>query len=113
MVELLDQPVGVASDEVSKDPVQIDGDRIRERLRLAREVDYFELLGIERDASRAEIRRAHAEVARIFEASALEAETEGRHARELEELREALLEARDILLDDAMRSAYLAHVGEP
>ncbi len=97
----------------SRDPVQVDADRILDRLRLAREADYFELLGLGRDATRGEVRRAHVELSSTFRDEVLEEGTLDRYARELDELRAALEEARDILTDDAMRSAYLAHLGDP
>jgi CheY-like chemotaxis protein len=97
----------------SRAPAQVDSERILERLRLAREGDYFELLGLARDAARSEIRQAHAGLLSTFADSALEPESRTRHARELRELRSAIEEALDILADDAMRSAYLAHLQEP
>ena len=93
-----------------RDEHQIDADRIVERLRIAREADYFELLGVGRDASRAEVRRVYDELSATFADSNLEAATQSRFAAELDELRSALEEARDILVDEAMRSAYLAHL---
>ncbi len=102
-----------AHGEDSRAPAQVDSERILERLRLAREGDYFELLGVARDAARSEIRQAHAELLSTFADDALEHESLGRHGRELRELRAAIEEALDILADDAMRSAYLAHLQEP
>jgi hypothetical protein len=95
------------------DPVVIDRHRIEERLRLAREADYFALLGLDRDAGRLDVRRAHADLMRAFGPDALEPATRDRFADALAELRAALDEARDVLSDDAMRSAYLAHLREP
>ncbi len=95
------------------DPSEIDRERILERLRLAREADYFELLGLGRDAARSEIRHAHAQLSASFSDDVIEPQTRVRHALELSELRTALDEALDILGDDAMRSAYLAHMQEP
>jgi len=94
----------------ARDPAQIDADRLTERLRLAREADYFELLGVGREAARAEIRRAYKELSATFGEQQIEEETRTKLGEELEELRAALAEARDILVDDAMRSAYLAHL---
>ncbi|HVI01864.1 MAG TPA: DUF4388 domain-containing protein, partial [Enhygromyxa sp.] len=109
-VDLRERPEPlVASD---RDPGALDGERILERLRLAREADYFELLGVGRDASRSEIRQAYVELSATFAEAAIEDASRRRHARELRELRSALEEARDILADDAMRSAYLAHLGD-
>jgi hypothetical protein len=109
-VDLREQPEPLVSSD--RDPAALDGERVLERLRLAREADYFELLGAGRDASRSELRQAHADLLSTFADDVLEPETRRRHARELRELRAALDEARDILTDDAMRSAYLAHLGD-
>jgi hypothetical protein len=98
---------------VERDPSQVDEARIRERLQLAREADYFALLGLPRDACRLDVRRAHVDLLRVFAPEALEPRTRDRFADELAELRAALDEARDVLSDDAMRSAYLAHLREP
>lgn len=101
------------SPRVEHDPVAVDELRIRERLQLAREADYFALLGLPRDASRLDVRRAHADLSRVFAPDVLEPRTRDRHADELAELRAALDEASDVLSDDGMRSAYLAHLREP
>jgi hypothetical protein len=109
-VELLGEPepeAGGANNE------QVDTERIVERVRLAREADYFALLGLERDATRADVRRAYAELSDTFADQNLEPSTRESLGRELGELRAALGEARDVLIDDAIRSAYLAHLGEP
>jgi len=95
-----------------RDPREIDRDRVLERLRAAREADYFELLGLMRDATRTEVRRAYAEISETFADHGLEASTVEGLAVELGELRAALREARDILMDDALRSAYLAHLDD-
>jgi hypothetical protein len=110
-VDLREQPDPII-DPGGHDPARIDAERILERLRLAREADYFELLGVARDASRSEIRQAYMELGVTFSDDALEQNARRKHARELRELRAALEEARDILTDDAMRSAYLAHLGD-
>lgn len=111
-LDLRERPEDLAG-EGEREPEGLDTERILERLRLAREADYFELLGVGRDAARSEIRQAHHDLAESFADEALEHESRRRHARELRELRAALDEARDILSDDAMRSAYLAHLGDP
>ena len=45
-----------------------------------------------------------------FSDQGVEDETRQQMGPQLAELRAALAEARDILVDDAMRSAYLAHL---
>ncbi|MCA9697961.1 MAG: DUF4388 domain-containing protein, partial [Myxococcales bacterium] len=108
LVELREEPELMPSGD--REPMGIDSERILERLRVAREADYFELLGLGRDAARGEVRQAYDDLSKTFADEALESESRRRHARELRELRAALDEARDILADDAMRSAYLAHL---
>jgi hypothetical protein len=90
--------------------VALDRQRVRERLRLARESDYFALLGLPREASRAEVLRAHADLTATF-CEGLEPASRAELAEELEELLAALDEARDVLADDALHSAYLAQIG--
>jgi len=96
-----------------EDPVKIDGQRIFDRLSLARESDYFEFLGLQRDADRTEIRSAHARLCATFSNVKLEEQSAECWASDLTELRAALDDARDVLLDDPMRSAYLAQLEEP
>jgi hypothetical protein len=107
--------VGEAQPEPASDhdPVALDGQRITERLKLAREADYFALLGLDRAATRADVRRAWSELGRTFADESLEPRTRTELADQLAELRSALDEARDILCDDALRSAYLAHLEDP
>jgi hypothetical protein len=88
----------------------LDRQRVRERLRLARESDYFALLGLPREASRAEVLRAHADLTATF-CESLEPDSRVELAEEIEELLAALDEARDVLSDDALHSAYLAQIG--
>lgn len=111
VIELLDAPVPDTSGGDAGQ--QIDRDRILGRLRLARETDYFEMLGVERDATSAQIRRAHEALAEVFSDARLERQTRESLVAELDELRAALDEAREILEDDAVRSAYLAHLESP
>ncbi|MCY1056077.1 hypothetical protein [Nannocystis sp. SCPEA4] len=88
----------------------LDRQRVRERLRLARESDYFALLGLPREASRGEVLRAHADLTATF-CESLEPDSRVELAEEIEELLAALDEARDVLSDDALHSAYLAQIG--
>lgn len=87
----------------------IDLRRIRTALGPARKGDYFALLGLPVGASRGELRRAHHQLRQTFADERLGARTRTSMAAELKELRAALDEARDVLLDDALRAAYLAY----
>jgi hypothetical protein len=108
-LELVVEPVVAAR---SADPVELDVARIRDRLRLAREGDCFATLGLARDAARLDVRRAHAELHRTFADAHLEPSVSTQLRAELEELRDLLDEARDVLVDEGLRSAYLAHLEE-
>jgi hypothetical protein len=57
--------------------------------------------------------RAYEDLAETFGEDNLEEAAAKEAAEEMRELRAALGQARDILADDAMRSAYLAHLEDP
>lgn len=114
VLELLDLPgEPIPAPRVHDDPVAIDRRRIEARLALAREADYFALLGLERDATRADVRVAWADLDRTFGEARLEPATLQELAAELAELRAALAEARDVLAHDMLRNAYLSQLEEP
>ncbi len=92
--------------------VAIDRRRIEERLALAGSSDYFALLGVARDAGRAAVLRAHADLRETFAEERLEPRSREELAEELAALQVALDEAREVLLDEALRAAYLAHLGD-
>lgn len=89
---------------------RLDRERIEARLKLAREADYFTLLGVSRHSTSLDVRRAYADLAPTFAESVIEDEIRESLGPQLAELRIALQEARDILNDDALRLAYLAHL---
>jgi len=105
----LAQPVEV---DVDAALVAIDRRRIEERLALAGSSDYFALLGVARDAGRAAVLRAHADLRETFAEERLEPRSREELAGELAALQVALDEAREVLLDEALRAAYLAHLGD-
>ncbi len=94
-------------------PEELDAQRIGERLRMSRQLDYFEVLGLDRDACRVDVQRAYADLSATFADDNLEPGVRRNMAGELAELRQALAEARDVLIDDGLRGAYLAHLEEP
>lgn len=71
--------------------------------RLAREADYFELLGVSVDADPDTIRTAHDARVALVRAAARESSAKGAH---LEEVEAALHEALDVLGEPALRAAY-------
>ncbi len=111
LLELPGEPLPLP--RVADDPGAIDTARVLARLVLAREADYFALLGLPRDATRADVRVASADLDRTFGDGRLEPATRIELAAELAELRAALAEAKDVLSDDTLRNAYLAQLEEP
>ncbi|HFE46179.1 MAG TPA: hypothetical protein ENJ18_11910 [Nannocystis exedens] len=97
------------SDREEEKKGSIDRQRLGAALERARSGDYFDLLGLPQSASRGELRRAHHRLRQTFADEHLEASTLKTMAAELQELRAAVDEARDVLLDDALRAAYLAY----
>ncbi len=104
-----DGPQSPADGDADGNAAAIDLRRIRMSLGPARKGDYFALLDLPVGASRGELRRAHHKLRQTFADERLEASTRSAQATELRELRAALDEARDVLLDDALRAAYLAY----
>jgi hypothetical protein len=114
VLELVDMPgEPLPMPRVVDDPVAIDRERVRARLVLAREADYFALLGLPRDATRADVRVAWADLERTFGDARLEPASRVELASDLAELRAAMIEARDVLGNDMLRNAYLAQLDEP
>jgi CheY-like chemotaxis protein len=106
-------------------PAEPASDHIRERLRggpptappvprrdvaelvsLARTADYFSLLGVQRSASTSEVREAAARLLAEVDAQLLTPARELSSA-DLQDARQVLLDARDVLADDGLRAAYL------
>lgn len=100
-------PLGAA------DPEALDHARLEERLRLVREADYFEVLGLTRDANAADVRRAQRELQAAFSDAAVEAAVLAERAADLSEIRDALEDAAALLGEDDLRLAYLAHLDVP
>jgi len=95
------------------DPAALDRARIEERLRMVREVDYFEVLGLPRDANAADVRRARREMLSAFADDAVEPAVRESMAAEISEIRAALDDAAALLTEDDLRLAYLAHLDVP
>ena len=85
---------------------------MRARWRLVAESDYFALLGVRRDATAFEIRRAYQAARRDFAAEGFPAELRRELALELDEISAVLDEAYRVLRDDRLRQAYLANLVE-
>jgi hypothetical protein len=84
--------------------------RVLARHALALEGDYFQLLGIDRLADEAEVRRAYERLLRETSPSALDPAVAAELSSELATVAEALLEAARVLVHPNLRARYEAHL---
>lgn len=96
--------------QVGESDLAIDRERVRARWQLVAEADYFALLGVRRDATSFEIRRAYEAARRDFAAEGFPGELRHELARELDDIATVLDEAFRVLRDDPLRREYLAHL---
>lgn len=80
--------------------------RVRARLALVEEADYFALLGVPRNATAYEIRRAYLELRRAFEPSRVLTAATADLADDVRLILEVLDEAHDVLRDSTRRERY-------
>jgi hypothetical protein len=97
---------------VGETDLAIDRERVRARWSLVTEADYFALLGVRRDATGFEIRRAYQAARRDFAADCFPQDLRRELARELDEIASVLDEAFRVLRDDRLRLTYLANLIE-
>jgi hypothetical protein len=84
----------------------IDRALVMSRHALVVEGDYFQILGVGRDASAQEIRRAHEVLAAELSPEALHPSVAGELAAELAEIRLVLAEAARLMTNDRLRRLY-------
>jgi hypothetical protein len=97
---------------VGETDLAIDRERVRARWELVGEADYFALLGVRRDATAFEIRRAYQSARRDFAADCFPNDLRRELARELDEIASVLDEAFRVLRDDRLRMTYLSNLVE-
>jgi hypothetical protein len=97
---------------VGETDLAIDRARVRARWQLVSEADYFALLGVRRDATAFEIRRAYQAARRDFAADGFPSDLRVELARELDDIADVLDEAFRVLRDDRLRQTYLANLIE-
>jgi hypothetical protein len=97
---------------VGETDIAIDRERVHARWQLVTEADYFALLGVRRDATAFEIRRAYQAARRDFAADCFPNDLRRELARELEDIADVLDEAFRVLRDDRLRLTYLANLIE-
>jgi hypothetical protein len=95
---------------VGETDLAIDRERVRARWHLVSDADYFALLGVRRDATGFEIKRAYEAARRDFAPDGFPAELRRELARELDDIAHVLDEAYHVLRDDRLRGAYLRHL---
>lgn len=97
---------------VGETDLVIDRERVRARWQLVTEADYFALLGVRRDATAFEIRRAYQSARRDFAPETFPADLRRELAQELDDISNVLDEAFRVLRDDRLRGTYLANLVE-
>lgn len=97
---------------VGETDLAIDRERVRARWQLVTDADYFALLGVRRDATGFEIRRAYQAARKDFAADCFPHDLRRELARELDDIAHVLDEAFRVLRDDRLRQTYLANLIE-
>jgi hypothetical protein len=97
---------------VGETDLAIDRARVRARWELVSEADYFALLGVRRDATAFEIRRAYQAARRDFAAEGFPITLRRELAKELDDIANVLDEAYRVLRDDRLRVTYLSNLVE-
>jgi hypothetical protein len=92
---------------------RVDRARILARFALVQDADYFQILGLDRDAGTAEVVRAHRQLAQELGAATLAPEVTMSLAREIEVVQEVLAEALRVLSDESLRRSYREHLVSP
>ncbi|MBA3456714.1 MAG: hypothetical protein H0T42_26730 [Deltaproteobacteria bacterium] len=95
---------------VGETDLAIDRERVRARWQLVGEADYFALLGVRRDATAFEIRRAYQSARRDFAADGFPTDLRRELAQELDDISHVLDEAFRVLRDDRLRLTYLTNL---
>ena len=97
---------------VGETDLAIDRERVRARWQLVTEADYFALLGVRRDATTFEIRRAYQAARRDFALDSFPSDLRRELAQELDDIANVLDEAFRVLRDDRLRRTYLTNLVE-
>jgi hypothetical protein len=99
-----------ARDREQEQNQKIDRTRVLSRYALVQEGDYFEVLGLSREATAHEVRRAHQALSRDLSASSLDAQLAVELEGELRAIRSVLDEGARVLGDARLRRRYQAHL---
>ncbi len=95
---------------VGETDIAIDRQRVLAKHALVHEADYFTLLGVRRDATSFEIRRAYEAARRDYAAVGFPPELQRELAGELGEINRLIDEAYQVLRDERVRRSYQANL---
>jgi hypothetical protein len=95
---------------VGETDIAIDRQRVLAKHALVNEADYFTLLGVRRDATSFEIRRAYEAARRDYASSVFPAELQRELAGELGEINRLIDEAYQVLRDERVRRSYQSNL---
>ncbi len=100
---------GLAADLAPEIELAIDMGRVTEKYEQVRTANYFEVLGLPAEATRYEVQQSYDRLQREFHPDRYGAIKDPVVHDRLEEIQRVLAEARDILVDDALRAEYARH----
>jgi CheY-like chemotaxis protein len=95
---------------VGETDLAIDRQRVMAKYALVIEADYFSLLGVRRDATSFEIKRAYEAARRDYAGEGFPPEVRGELSTEIGDINEVLEEAYRVLRDDGLRTSYLSNL---
>jgi DNA-binding NarL/FixJ family response regulator len=95
---------------VGETDIKIDRQRVLAKHALVHEADYFTLLGVRRDATSFEIRRAYEAARRDYAAGGFPPELQRELAGELGDINRVIDEAYQVLRDERVRRSYQANL---
>jgi hypothetical protein len=95
---------------VGETDIAIDRQRVLAKHALVHEADYFTLLGVRRDATSFEIRRAYEAARRDYASGGFPAELQRELAGELGEINRLIDEAYQVLRDEQVRRSYQSNL---
>ncbi len=87
-------------------------DYVQELVKILPQIDYFHLLGVGRDASRAEIKKAYFKLSKIFHPDRYYRKVEPEFRRQLQEVFKQINTAYQVLLDPKRKEEYLSQLKE-
>jgi hypothetical protein len=104
--------LGAAKERSREEAFRFDLARVSEKYGQALGGDYFQVLGLRRDATAYEVREAYDRLSRDFHPERFVGLDDAALLGRLQEIGRALAEAADVLADDSVREAYARHLAD-